>query len=393
MGRDFDRPGPGHRVLPDRVADLRLLRRRSPRRQSLRHVAGRARRAHRQAPLAFPDGAPRSVGLRQHGGAAVDDHPAQRTARRRRGAGRQDRIPVRLQPRHRRTDLADRRAARPEERRARRADVAHTAVPHQPAAVCEAVAHRERDQSVHSHARRAGDMEDADRGGAQGRPLHSSRGGHRDGRHPWRAGRRQLGHDGGESHQRHGLRAEHQRAVDLQARVPSPPGPRRRTCGAGRGASRGSRRAGRHDLRPAVRELPRRKPGRRGQLSLAREHHHAAVRRRDSAGHHEWAPGDAATRDAAGRHGCASGLSRQPGGRRRSGRRARRRRGAGPAPNVPPGPVVARGGPPGEGAPGRFGGARHGRSGVSARGRRAGRSATTPITACRARSCSRRTRH
>ena len=32
------------------------------------------------------------------------------------------------------------------------------------------------------------------------------------------------------------------------------------------------------------------------------------------------------------------------------------RRGAGPDINVPPGPVVARGGPPGEGAPGRFGG-------------------------------------
>ena len=70
-----------HRLLPDRLADLRLLRRRSARREPVRHLPARARRAHRQAALALPDGASRSLGLRQHGGAAADDRSGT-TARR-----------------------------------------------------------------------------------------------------------------------------------------------------------------------------------------------------------------------------------------------------------------------------------------------------------------------
>ena len=54
----------------------------------------------------------------------------------------------------------------------------------------------------------------------------------RDGRDPRRARRRQLGHHGRASDQRHGLRAEHQRAVDLQADVSRRPGP-----GGGAGAA------------------------------------------------------------------------------------------------------------------------------------------------------------
>ena len=69
-------PARGIAYFPTRVADLRLLRRGPARRQPLRHVAPRARRAHRQAPLALPDGASRSLGLRQRRRAAAHDHHA-----------------------------------------------------------------------------------------------------------------------------------------------------------------------------------------------------------------------------------------------------------------------------------------------------------------------------
>ena len=81
LGRDLDRRAPRHRLLPDRLADLRLLRRRSHRQQPLRELADRARRAHRQAQVALPGRAPRSVGLRPHRGAAAG-HRASTTARR-----------------------------------------------------------------------------------------------------------------------------------------------------------------------------------------------------------------------------------------------------------------------------------------------------------------------
>ena len=73
-------PGARDRVLPDRFPHVRLLRRRSHRRQSLRHVPRRARRAHRQAPVALPDGAPRFLGLRQHRGAQCS-RPSDTTGR------------------------------------------------------------------------------------------------------------------------------------------------------------------------------------------------------------------------------------------------------------------------------------------------------------------------
>ena len=85
-----------------------------------------ARRAHRQAALALPDGPPRPVGSRQRVGAAAGHRAARRPIGRRRRARGQDRLPLRLRPRDRRAALADRRACRcrratcPASRRGRR---------------------------------------------------------------------------------------------------------------------------------------------------------------------------------------------------------------------------------------------------------------------------------
>ena len=89
----------------------------------------RARRAHRQAPVALPERAPRSLGLRQHVGAAADDDQTERQVDSRRRDGGQDRVSLRLRSRDRRADLADRRApGADEDRRAGRAGVADAAV-------------------------------------------------------------------------------------------------------------------------------------------------------------------------------------------------------------------------------------------------------------------------
>ena len=148
-----------HRLLPDRLADLRLLRRRSARREPLRHVAPRARRAHGQTPLALPDGAPRPLGLRQLRRAAADDDSPQRQDDRRRRAGRQDRLPLRLRSRDGRADLADRGTAGAEERHARRAGVADAAVPDRAAAVRVADADGGRRQPVRADGRGTGRLE------------------------------------------------------------------------------------------------------------------------------------------------------------------------------------------------------------------------------------------
>ena len=70
-----------HRLHRDRIGDLRLLRRRSPRRQSLRQLHPRARHADRQAALALPDDPSRPVGSRQRVGAAARDRASQRPQR------------------------------------------------------------------------------------------------------------------------------------------------------------------------------------------------------------------------------------------------------------------------------------------------------------------------
>ena len=127
LGRDDGRHRARHRLHPARIADLRLLRRRSHRRQPVRHVDRRARRAHRQAPVALPARAPRSVGHGPQRGAAADDHPAERAQPRRRGGDQQDRLALRVRSRDRRADLADRRAAGAEERDAGRTELADAA--------------------------------------------------------------------------------------------------------------------------------------------------------------------------------------------------------------------------------------------------------------------------
>ena len=81
VGRDHDRHEERHRVRPDRLADARPLRRGSRRRQPVWQLPARPRRADRQAALAFPDGAPRSVGLRPRRRAQAP-HRAPRTASR-----------------------------------------------------------------------------------------------------------------------------------------------------------------------------------------------------------------------------------------------------------------------------------------------------------------------
>ena len=97
--------------LPTGSRDVRLLRRRPPRRESVRQLSARARRAHGQASLALPDDSSRPLGPGQRLGAAARHGPAQRAAHRRRRARRQDGLPLRLQSRDRRAALADRRAA------------------------------------------------------------------------------------------------------------------------------------------------------------------------------------------------------------------------------------------------------------------------------------------
>ena len=80
LGRDHRRRRARHRLLPHRLAHLRLLRRRSPGRQPVCQLPARARRAHRQAPVALPERPPRPLGLRQQRRAAADD-ASRRTAR------------------------------------------------------------------------------------------------------------------------------------------------------------------------------------------------------------------------------------------------------------------------------------------------------------------------
>ena len=124
-----------------------------PGREPLRHQPARARRAHRQAALALPARAPRPVGLRHQLGAAADDHRQGRQAPRRGGAGRQDRLPLRVRPGDRRADLADRRTARADERDAGREELADAAVPHRGAAVQQADLHRRRHQPASTTSR------------------------------------------------------------------------------------------------------------------------------------------------------------------------------------------------------------------------------------------------
>ena len=81
VGRNHGRREARHRVLPHRLAHLRLLRRRSHRQQPVRQLPAGAGRPHRKAAVAFSDGSPRFVGLRQQCRAAVDHGSSRRQAR------------------------------------------------------------------------------------------------------------------------------------------------------------------------------------------------------------------------------------------------------------------------------------------------------------------------
>ena len=76
LGRAVDRRAARHRLRPDRQPEIQLLRRQPQGRQPLRRLPDRARCAHRQAPLALPDRAPRHLGSRQQLGAAADRRSA-----------------------------------------------------------------------------------------------------------------------------------------------------------------------------------------------------------------------------------------------------------------------------------------------------------------------------
>ena len=92
------RPGAGIRLRAAYRADRRLLRRPPARRQPLLQQPGRARRRHRRAGLALPDGASRPVGVRHGGAPDTGGDYRRRPPHPRRDAAEQDRIPVRVRP-------------------------------------------------------------------------------------------------------------------------------------------------------------------------------------------------------------------------------------------------------------------------------------------------------
>ena len=95
----------------------------------------RRRSADRPAEVALPAGAPRHVGHGHPVRADPRGHHRQRQDHQGARAADEAGVPVRLQSRDRRTDLADRRAARAERRHARRMVFADAALPHQAAGV------------------------------------------------------------------------------------------------------------------------------------------------------------------------------------------------------------------------------------------------------------------
>ena len=91
------------------------------------------------------------------------------------------RLALRVRPRDRRADLADRGASGPEDRHARRTELADTAVSDQPATVCEAIVRRRRHQPL-SACRRSRRLQEAAARRHQQGPLHANQF-HRHGAH------------------------------------------------------------------------------------------------------------------------------------------------------------------------------------------------------------------
>ena len=108
LGADDRRPGtrlclPGHQH-----AHQRLLRRPPARRQRLLRESHLRRRRDRRAGLALPDRPSRRLGLRHRVRPEPDRHRRRRPADQGRCPGLEDRLHLRLRPRHRRTGVADR---------------------------------------------------------------------------------------------------------------------------------------------------------------------------------------------------------------------------------------------------------------------------------------------
>ena len=184
----------------------------------------------------------------------LDHRPAQGQARRCGRSRWQDRFPLRLQPRHRRAALADRRETGTQERRSRRAGVADAALPDGAAAVREDGFHGRRREPVAAVARAVRDDEGAHRQSAERGAVHAA-GVHRhrlDARQP---GRIELGDDGCESEEGNGLRRQRQPggAAEARRRQDEEWWPRRREC---RGAGLSAILSGVPRCRHARRTLP-----------------------------------------------------------------------------------------------------------------------------------------
>ena len=122
-------------VRRHRIGVVRFLRRHAPRRQSIRRLRARARRAHRQTRLAFPGHQARRLGLRLPCLAESRNGDAQRAPGRRRRADHQVRLRLRPQPQDRRAAVPGRVPQGPAVRDRRRASVRAAAVPGQAAAI------------------------------------------------------------------------------------------------------------------------------------------------------------------------------------------------------------------------------------------------------------------
>ena len=177
----------------------------------------RARRAHRQAPVALPGRAPRSVGLRPHRGAAAGHRDAR---------GQDASTPSRWRPSTASCSSSiaspasrcgrSRSARSPKSDDAGRADLADAAVPDQAGAVRAPADDRRRSDAVLPHRRRAGDVGRAAEEGEE-RPVRAALDRARDDRRARRGRRRQLGQHRRVPGQGAGLRDQPGLPVVLQA--------------------------------------------------------------------------------------------------------------------------------------------------------------------------------
>ena len=155
VGRRHGRREARDGVRRHRIGVVRLLRRHAARRQPVRRLRARARRAHRQARLALPGHQARRLGLRLSRLAEPRHRHAQRPQGGRRRADHQVRLRLRPGPADRRAAVSDRVAQGAAVGRRRRAAVRAPAVSGEAAAVHAAGSHR-------------GHADDADAGGARG---------------------------------------------------------------------------------------------------------------------------------------------------------------------------------------------------------------------------------